>query len=313
MERLRFLVMCAAISGVFFGCSSSSTSTPPTPAPQAVYVASANSPSEIAKIMLPLSATSTVTYLTPTGLHSSTALRFDHSANLWSVNDFTTALATGYTAPITNASTPFATINVAGSLNPEGIAFDATGNMWIADGGTNKVYEFTPPFSGSISPTPAVTISSVKFPTGLAFDAAGNLYVSDQNLGTIDIFNPPFTTGQSPTATPITGLSEPTGIVFDATGNLYIADFTGFVALKNAPTAGGGAISIKDTATGMNSPNDVALDRAGNLYVTDLNIANLYMFPTATTAFSATLAPSVTLPLGFAAGVKGDGIAIGAP
>jgi serine/threonine-protein kinase len=306
--------MCAAASAALFGCSSSSTSgPPPTPAPQAIYVSSFNNPGVLAKIMLPLSITSTVTHLTPTGLNQSISLRFDHAGNLWSCNDFTTASATGYAAPITNASTPFSTINIPTAANPEAVAVDAAGNLWLADGGANKVYEFTPPFAGSITPTPAVTISSVTAPTGLAFDAAGNLYVSNETAGTIDIFNPPFTTGQSPTATPITGMGEPKGLAFDATGNLYIADFMGFVYRMNAPTAGGGAVSIKDTATTMNSPEDVAVDSAGNLYVTDLNTPNLYMFPTATAAFSATMAPSVTLPLGFAAGIHGGGVAIGAP
>ena len=310
MKRLSLLA-ALVVMWATSGCSSSSTSTPPTPAPQAIYVSSFTSPGELAKVALPMTASSSVTYLTPTGLVNSISLRFDHAGNLWSGNDFTTGVATGYAAPITNASTPFATINIVGAMNPEAVAFDAAGNLWVADGGAGKVYEFTPPFSGSITPAPALTISSIAAPTGLAFDSAGNLYISSESTGTIQIFNPPFAAA---TASPITGLSSPKGLAFDATGNLYIADFSGKVSRMNAPTAGGGAISIVDTATGITSPEDVAVDSAGNVYVTDLQFATVSMFPTATSPFSATLAPSVVLTLsGFPAGVHAGGVAVGAP
>ncbi|MBV8222003.1 MAG: hypothetical protein JO293_01450 [Candidatus Eremiobacteraeota bacterium] len=318
MRRLALTSIALALAVMpGFGCSSSSTTPTPTPAPQAVYVSSFNTPGKIGKAALPATAASTVTYLTPTALNGSVQLRFDASGNLWSMNDTnTTGQVTGYAPPITNASTPFATITIAGSQFPVGLAFDKSGNMWVADSGTSKVYEFTPPFSGAISPAPAITISSVINPAGLVFDTAGNLYVcagGGVQAGTVQIFNPPFHSGQSPTATPITGLHIPTSLAFDAAGNLYVTNFMGSVARFNAPTAGGGAVSITDTSTGINSPQDLAFDNLGNLYVTDLAHATVSVFPLATTAFSATLAPSVVLTLSGFATPNAGGIAIGAP
>jgi sugar lactone lactonase YvrE len=66
---------------------------------------------------------------------------------------------------------------------PTALAFDKSGDLWVADGGEEMVMEFTP---GQIEitnmATPTVTLSSPGNPSGLAFDASGDLWVA--NLGT---------------------------------------------------------------------------------------------------------------------------------
>jgi len=301
------------------GCTTGQQLTMPppggSPAPSSVvYVSSFNSPAMLAIISLPVTASSTPTYITPTGLADPAELRFDKLLNLWAANDSVTSPAgVGYNRPLTNASSPFASVNIPTPSAPDAIAFDASGNLWVADGNLGKVYEFTGPFSGTTTPTPAVTLTGLNGPAGLAFDAAGNLYVANLGTSSVLIFNPPFTNGEAPTGSPITGLTEPDGIAFDASANLYIANFGGSIARKNAPTAGGGAAEITDTAKTMLSPSDIALDASGNLYATDLQQSKLFVFPTATAAFSATLAPSVTLTLtGFGA-AHASGVAVGPP
>jgi len=204
------------------------------------------------------------------------------------VNDFTTVAIQGYHLPIGNGSAPFATINIPSAKNPIAIAFDAAGNLWFADGGTNDVFEFTPPFSGSITPAPAVTITSVTSPGGIAFDAAGNMYVSAL-AGTVQIFNPPFSNGQLPTGSPLTGASGPTGIAFDAAGNLYAENYnTGDIDRWDAPTAGGKAVSTKLSGgnTLLTNSGTLAFDSAGNLYSTNITSAQLYVFANAAATFS---------------------------
>jgi len=303
----------------FAGCNGSGVVLPfpsSSPSPQVVYV-SAFGTSNLAIIPLPVTNVSVPTYISPTGLIASVQLTFDGSKNLWSMDDTTSSpAAVGYNRPLSGASSPFASVNIPTPAFPTAIAFDSSGNLWVTDGGQNKVFEFAgPTFSGTTSPTPAITLSTgVSGPDGLAFDTAGNLYVSNNGTNTVLIFDAPLTNGESPTLAPITGLHGPAGITFDASGNLYVANFSnGSIARKNAPTAGGGAVETTDTATTITSAEGLAFDASGNLYATDLQHSTLNVFPLATSAFSATLAPSVTLTLtGFGASSSG-GVAVGPP
>ena len=58
---------------------------------------------------------------------------------------------------------------------PEGVAVDASGNLYIADAGTNCVSEAS---NGMIA---AVAHAGLDYPEGVAVDASGNLYIADAN------------------------------------------------------------------------------------------------------------------------------------
>ncbi len=87
---------------------------------------------------------------------------------------------------------------VAAQLNsPEGVALDAAGNLYIADGFNNRVRKITAGANGTIDPTDtistvagdgtkayggdggAATSAQLNFPQDAAFDGLGNLYVAD--------------------------------------------------------------------------------------------------------------------------------------
>jgi sugar lactone lactonase YvrE len=78
---------------------------------------------------------------------------------------------------------PVHVLTAANSLvNPAGLAFDARGNLWIANTGNGTVVAFTPAqLAGTGSPAPEIVISSIggslTLPTGLAFDSDGSLWV----------------------------------------------------------------------------------------------------------------------------------------
>jgi hypothetical protein len=107
-------------------------------------------------------------------------IAFDANGNLWvanggqanysSVVEFSAAQLAASGSPAPNVTlTPN-----AGSLNqPAGLAFDASGDLWVSNMGANTVVEFTPSqIASSGSPTPGVTVSgpSLNGPAGLAFD-----------------------------------------------------------------------------------------------------------------------------------------------
>ena len=57
---------------------------------------------------------------------------------------------------------------------PIALAFDASGNLFVANSGDNTVSEFAP---GSTTPT--ATLTGLNDPDALAFDASGNLFVAN--------------------------------------------------------------------------------------------------------------------------------------
>jgi streptogramin lyase len=78
----------------------------------------------------------------------------------------------------------------ASSFNlPQGVAVDASGNVYVADFGDQKIRKITPAGvvttlagSGAIGAADGMgTAASFNSPTGVAADASGNVYVADQN------------------------------------------------------------------------------------------------------------------------------------
>jgi uncharacterized protein (DUF1800 family)/sugar lactone lactonase YvrE len=164
------------------------------------------------------------------------------------------------------------TLNITGapSLNaPQGVAIDASGDVFIADTGNNRVVEL----SGT-----GVTQTSVgtglNQPSAVALDGAGNLYISDSGNGRVvtvpnqqGVLN---SAGMSTVA--ISGLVSPSGLAIDGSGDLFVADAsTGNI--MEVPAGGGAATFI---ASGLNHPQGISLDAAGNLYVASSTAVSEY-------------------------------------
>jgi sugar lactone lactonase YvrE len=137
------------------------------------------------------------------------------------------------------------TATSAGLYNPSGVAVDARGNLFIADGNNHRVRKVSTngfintvagngvfSFSGDGG---AATSASLVWPTSVAVDASGNLFIADQSNNRIRRVN------SSGIITTIAGngtasfsgdggpasnatLNSPSGLALDASGNLLIAD-----------------------------------------------------------------------------------------
>jgi uncharacterized protein (TIGR03437 family) len=152
------------------------------------------------------------------------------------------------------------TVSATGFNSPLGLAFDAQGNLFVADYNNTRVLKFAAPLaSGSVNPA-AVGVwgeanlvsrgvptqasgSTIAGPLGVAIDNNGNLYVavsadnrvlvfsaatspgaSAKNvMGQSDVSTTTANTGTSPYASPNT-LSAPADVKVDQNGNVYIAD-----------------------------------------------------------------------------------------
>ncbi len=161
--------------------------------------------------------------------------------------------------------------------DPDAVAVDSEGDVFIADGSYDQVYEVTP--SGSLS---IVAASGVGTPTGVAVDSVGNVYVADATnqvihkitpTGVNTIFAGGGTSGVQPGPAVDSELAGPANLAVDSSNNLYIADTGNNVVEKVTPT---GTLSVvagtgsgTTPATSLNGPAGVAVDAYGNLYVTD--------------------------------------------
>jgi sugar lactone lactonase YvrE len=189
-------------------------------------------------------------------------------------------------------------------FSPQGLAFDASGNLYIADTGNNCIREVTAASqsittvagsgSGGFSGDGAAAISAqFDQPWGVTVAVNGNLYVADfgnNRVRKIDVATGIVTTvagngtgsysGDGGSATVAT-LNGPAGVVTDAAGNLYIADSennairkvnsaTGKIAtIAGNGTALFGGDGFSATLAGLYKPYSIYLDGAGNLFLAD--------------------------------------------
>lgn len=135
-------------------------------------------------------------------------------------------------------------------LNPQGIKFDAQGNLYISDSSNHRVRKVdagtsiittvvgsgVSGYSGDNGPA---TLASLVSPEGLAFDAAGNLFIADDGafvvrkvaagsgiISTVAGSATPGYSGDNGPATLARFDNEMDGIAVGCGGNLYVADST---------------------------------------------------------------------------------------
>jgi sugar lactone lactonase YvrE len=208
-------------------------------------------------------------------LDSPEALAIDGNGNLWVANS--AAIGAGantvveFTASQLSASgSPKPAVRLAsnaGSINnPQGIAFDPLGNLWVSDSAAVKQFSTTQ-LAASGAPVPAVTIGddglgSLNGPEGITFDAKGNLWVAVFFSNRVVGFSSDqlATSGNpTPAVTVLSGdqsaLNNPCGLAFDATGNLWVSNVTTSWLLK----------FVAKQLTSPSSPKPVVFVAGGSL------------------------------------------------
>jgi sugar lactone lactonase YvrE len=185
-------------------------------------------------------------------------------------------------------------------FGPVAVATDATGALYISDGGDIGIFLGPSPGYRVRTVSPSGTIRTLAggadqasvSPLGLAIDANGNTYFADQAnhrirkvtaSGVISTLAGSGVRGFSGDGGDAAAakMTQPSGVAVDTAGNLYIAD-TGNNCVRKVTT--GGVISTiagSGTTAGfsgdggpaksalLSGPQAVAVDSAGNVYIAD--------------------------------------------
>ena len=171
---------------------------------------------------------------------------------------------------------------------PNSIAIDASGNLFIADTGNNLIRRITP--DGTVSTFAGYnngnygaidgvgTAAMFGFPEGLTIDRNGNLFVADSLSCTIRKITPngvvttvagrAFNRATADGAGANAAFYHPAAIAVDSNGTLFVAD----AGLIRRVTATGAVTTLGNVSTqdlALNQPQGLAIDPKGNLLIAD--------------------------------------------
>ncbi len=141
--------------------------------------------------------------------------------------------------------------------NPTALAFDHSGNLFVADHAAQTIFKFRSDGTRSVF----VTEVRLSDGNGLAFDAADNLFVLSPSgeyhvSGTILKFSPDGTQSQF-----ATGMGLPYSLAIDPSGNLFVSDWDTGSIYKLTPKGEKSTFATTEIAAKI-----VACDQAGNLF-----------------------------------------------
>jgi len=223
----------------------------------------------------------------------------------YATGNISTIAGSGYLAPTSGAySSDGGPATAADLYTPDGITLDASGNIFFADQGNNRIRminattgiittvagDSTGGYSGD---GVAATASELYYPSAVAFDGAGDLYIADwennrirkvtMSTGIISTFAGTGVPGYSGDGRPATAakLFKPSSLAFDISGNLLITEYgnstlrkitkaTGIITtIAGTGVAGYSGDSSSSVGAQLNRPLDVKTDTAGNIYIAD--------------------------------------------
>lgn len=187
---------------------------------------------------------------------------------------------------------------------PQGVAVDASGNVFVADAGNHTIRKIT--FAGNVTTLAGSagmagntdgTGTDAKFssPQGVAVDLRGNLYVADTKNNAIRRITPlGFVTtlagagfpGYADGAANQARFLSPTRIAIDPEGTLYVADTGNHLIRKISPSGAvstvagafvrqprigisGGYADGTGSEARFNSPTGIVVEANGDLYIAD--------------------------------------------
>jgi sugar lactone lactonase YvrE len=182
--------------------------------------------------------------------------------------------------------------------DPEGVASDSSGNLYVADTGRNSIRAVTPAglvrtLAGAISADningPAA-VARFNYPANLVLDSSNAIFLTDRGNNEVREISPAgivttlagsagFPIGSNDGVGTNAHFNDPEGIALDAAGNIYVADY-GNNLIRRVTRAGTvttlagnpntyASVDGTNSNAGFYAPHGIAVDNSGNLYVTE--------------------------------------------
>jgi sugar lactone lactonase YvrE len=160
-------------------------------------------------------------------------------------------------------ATLFATNGVNGVVlnNPQGVALDNLGNLYVANAGNGNIVKIDPQGNGTAFAHAAAGNAIY----GVALDVSSNVFVADTVANNIQKITPGGVVSVFVGGPSSTNVDQPKGLAFDNAGNLFAANNLGGWIEKFDPQGNG----IKFAT--VSQPLGLAFDAAGNLYTARAN------------------------------------------
>lgn len=215
------------------------------------------------------------------GLNAPFAIAIDPSNNAWVVNPFTGGSSVTSVSKFTSAGAPASGSPFTGgglaiadnfnTLSPRDIAFDASGNVWIANN-TASVTELNGTSGAAISSSSGFPLGSTDpNPNGVAVDSAGHVWISGFNGNVLSEVSVATGAVLFTSAYTANGLEQPYSVAIDSSNNVWLPNqfdpnsLVGFTVSKFNST--GGAVGVY--GGGILGPDGIAIDGAGNVWISN--------------------------------------------
>jgi sugar lactone lactonase YvrE len=235
-----------------------------------------------------------------TGGFGSATIQYTYGANPNAGAQIGTLTIAGLTFYVTQAGASYlpassvSALPISGLSDPQAVAVDGQGNVYIADTGNNAIKQW----SAGAPQGATIVGAGLSGPNAAAVDQHGNVFFANSGNNIIEewsVANP------QPVTVAASGLNNPSGVAVDAQGNIYIAN-TGNNTIQQWNVAGQ---QLNTLAAGLNAPLGIAVDTQGNVYFADSGNNALKEWIAATQSVT-TLVSRLDQPWGVAVDGQGD-------
>ena len=171
------------------------------------------------------------------------------------------------------------TAQLTGFSQPQGLALDKAGNLYVADTGNSRIQVYAAGFKG----TPTTINDPGEAPASVAIDSKGNLGVANivttsNGPGSVSFFNK---SGSLLTTLSNANFAKVIFDAFDGKGNLYIDGTNASGAFVAGEVVGGvsaKAITILATGNSVGYPGGIAISATGKIALDDQENLTIFTY-----------------------------------
>lgn len=174
----------------------------------------------------------------------------------------------GRVVKLTTGSDATTVLPFNGLYQPQGLAVDGAGTVYVADF-NNRVISMA---AGSNSQK-ELPFTGLSYPEGVAVDSQGAVYVADRGNSRVLKLA---AGSNTQTVLPFNGLNNPDGVAVDPVGNVYVADTDNNRVVKlDAASNTQSELPFHD----LSVPWGIAVDNSGTVYVTEHDKSDVVKYP----------------------------------